>query len=270
MTKKTAAFTIVELATVVAMLALLASMLLPALARTKASAQRTNCTDNLKRISFAFQAWGASHSDLYPMRVPVASGGYADFLGVRTISGSQANYRGVFGDFMVMFNELQTPHLLICPAENEPRMLATTFSGVIPPGSTNVVPFTNDLNTSYFVGVDSTFSTPAMFLAGDHNLGSDGHLTPLGGFVGLPLIYRPDFKISMGTNFVANQGPGWLDTMHSKRGNVVMGDSSVQQFNRDQMQQALRNSGDYGGGPGPNFSLAAGSTGSGQNRLQFP
>jgi type II secretory pathway pseudopilin PulG len=269
-TKKTTAFTLLELATVIAMIALLTSMLLPALARTKAATQRINCTDNLKRISFAFQAWGATHSDLYPMRVPVASGGYADFVGIRTLTGSQATSRGVFGDFMVMSNELQTPHLLICPAENEPRVLATTFSGVIPPGSTNIVPFTNDLSTSYFIGVDATPLHPATFLTGDHNLGSDGNLTPLGGFVrSLPQVYSPDFKISLGTNFTANAGPGWLDTMHSKRGNVVLGDSSVQQFNRSHLQEALSKSGDTGGG-GPNFPTAPGATGAGINRLQFP
>ncbi len=88
-----------------------------------------------------------------------------------------------------------------------------------------------------------------------------------------PQSYSPDFKISMGTNFTANQGPGWLDTMHSKRGNVVLGDSSVQQFNRDQMQEALRNSGDNGGGGGGPFNFTPRSrsaTGQGINRLQFP
>jgi prepilin-type processing-associated H-X9-DG protein len=270
-TKKATGFTIVELATVIAMIALLTSMLLPALARTKSSAQRINCTDNLKRISLAFLSWSASHSDRYPLQVPVPSGGYSDFLGVRTITISQVSSRGVYGNFMVMSNELQTPHLLICPAENESRVLATTFSGVIPSGSTNVVPFTNDLNTSYFIGVDTTLSTPAMFLAGDHNLGSDGNLTPLRGFVTAPQSYSPDFKIAMGTNFAANQGPGWLDTMHSKRGNVVLGDGSVQQFSRSHLQEALSNSGDQGGGgSGPAFRLPPGATGANINRLQFP
>jgi prepilin-type processing-associated H-X9-DG protein len=126
-------------------------------------------------------------------------------------------------------------------------------------------------NTSYFIGVDATPSHPATFLAGDHNLGSDGNLAPLSGFVkSLPSTYFPDFKISMGTNFTPNAGPGWLDTMHSRQGNVALADGSVQQFNRDQLQEALRTSGDHGGGGGPNFTLAPGVTGAGINRLQFP
>jgi hypothetical protein len=87
----------------------------------------------------------------------------------------------------------------------------------------------------------------------------------------LPSTYFPDFKISMGTNFTPNAGPGWLDTMHSKQGNVVLGDSSVQQFNRSHLQEALSNSGDQGvGSVGPNFPQAPGSTGTFLNRLQFP
>ncbi len=119
-TKKTTAFTLLELAVVMAMLAFRFPNVSAGIGANKASAQRINCTDNLKRISLAFQSWSASHSDLYPMRVSVASGGYSDFIGVRIVTLSQFSTRGVFGDFMVMSNELQTPHLLICPAETKP------------------------------------------------------------------------------------------------------------------------------------------------------
>lgn len=265
-----AAFTIIELLVVITLITFLAAMLLPALARTKAASLRINCTDNLKRIGLAFQSFGSSHSDRYPTHLPVSSGGYADYLGQRVLSSSQATSRGVFADFMVMSNDLSSPHLLVCPAENEGRTPATTFSGVIQAGSTNQVAFINDLNVSYFVGVDATLLTPAMFLAGDHNLGSDGNLVPLVGFVTTPLVYRPDFKITAGTSFTTNAGIGWLDTMHSKRGNVVMGDCSVQQLDRVRLQASLARSGDTGGAiTGPNFTQAPGCSGF-ANRLQFP
>lgn len=268
--KKKTGFTVVELLAVVALIALLASTVLPALARTKASAQRVNCTDNLKRISLAFQLWGSSHSDAYPMRVPVSSGGYADYVGVRTVTTSQTSNRGVFGFFMVMSNELSTPHVLICPAENEGRLPATTFSSTISVGATNAIPLTNDLNTSYFVGVDTTPCSPGMFLSGDHNMGSDGNLVPLRGFVTAPSTYSPDFKIMLGTNFTANAGPGWLDTMHAKRGNVVLGDCSVQQLDRNHLQALLQISRDPGAAlVGPIFRNPVGCQGF-SNRLQFP
>lgn len=269
-TKTILGFTVVELLAVLATLGLLAAMLLPALARTKASVKRISCSDNLKQIGLGFQSFAASHGDLFPMHVSVANGGYADFLGTRVVSTTQAATRGVFGFYMVMSNELASPKLLICPAENEIRSAATTFSGVVPAGSTNAIPLTNDLNTSYFVGVDAVPTTPQMLLSGDHNLGSDGNLVPLRGFVTPVTTYSPDFKVALGTNFAVNAGVGWLNTMHLKQGNALMGDGSVQQFNRTHLQQTLQNSGDPGSSGFPIFSVPVGCSGAGINRVQFP
>src|SRR5437660_1156250 len=120
------AFTIIELLAVLFVLGLVSASLLPALARTKASTQRISCSDNLKRIGVAFQTWGSSHSDLFPMSVPVSSGGYADFVGARSVSPSQATSYGVFRMFQVMSNEWSTPYILLCRLEIEARYGAST------------------------------------------------------------------------------------------------------------------------------------------------
>jgi competence protein ComGC len=268
--KTTMAFTLVELFAVGAALILMSGLFLPALARTKASSKRISCADNLKQIGLSFQGFAADHNGAFPTRVTVANGGYADYVGFRTLSISQSTSRGVFGFFMVMSNYLGSPKLLICPAENETRTVANTFSGVIPVGSTNVFPFTNDFNTSYFVGVDAMTSRPRMLLSGDHNLGADLNLLPAKGFVTPPLQYSPDFKVSLGNVFATNAGVAWLNTMHAKEGNVVMSDYSVQQLNRDHLQQALHNSGDPGSSSLPFFSQPPFCSGFGVNRAQFP
>jgi prepilin-type N-terminal cleavage/methylation domain-containing protein/prepilin-type processing-associated H-X9-DG protein len=270
------AFTLIELLVVVSVVALCAATLLPALAHAKAPAQRVYCANNLKGIGEAFRIWGQDHGDAFPMRVAVKDGGYRDFIGQRITSPVSPDNtgRGVFGIFRCLSNELSTPNALFCPAENEirlaGRMPATTFASVISPGSSGV-PFTNDLNVSYFVGVDAGVANPRSFVAGDHNLGSDGQLIPLKGFVTAPFQLSPDFKVSLGTNFVTNAGVGWLNTMHSNQGNVALADGSVSQFNRVQLQAALRNSGvSTSVGFSPNFPNPIGCSGLGVNRIQFP
>ena len=51
--QKLQAFTLVELLVVIAIMAILSAMLLPALARSKASAQRTACESNLRQLGIA-------------------------------------------------------------------------------------------------------------------------------------------------------------------------------------------------------------------------
>jgi prepilin-type N-terminal cleavage/methylation domain-containing protein/prepilin-type processing-associated H-X9-DG protein len=63
-----AAFTLVELLVVIAVIALLASLVFPALARSKEKARSTQCAANLKQWGLAFFMYSQDNDDFLPRR----------------------------------------------------------------------------------------------------------------------------------------------------------------------------------------------------------
>lgn len=265
------AFTIVELLVVVAVIAVLVAMRLPALTSTKASVQRVYCSGNLKRVGLAFRTWAGNHNDRMPMQVAFNLGGASSAIGVRANGANfSANYpastgpRGVWGMFIVMSNELSTPKVLACPSDSRTGFSSGSIFGNSV--GTNVGCF-GDFNVSYFVGVDANETSPNRLLAGDANIG-DGATPPTS-----VNIYGESSTrkfISLGTNITwGATSPNWADTTHAKQGNVAFADGSVQNLTSAQLHLALNSTGDTGRSAG-SFLQASGSLGSGVNRLQFP
>jgi prepilin-type processing-associated H-X9-DG protein len=147
MKSKAPGFTLVALLVILAVIAILTAMLLPALAAAKKKAQRINCVNNLKQSGLAFRIWAGDNGDKYPMSLPEEKGGTMEF-----ITGADT-----FHHFLVMSNELSTPKILVCPSDTE-RAAAPSFRRL------------SNKNVSYFVGLDATDADPQRFLDGDRNI----------------------------------------------------------------------------------------------------
>jgi len=82
------------------------------------------------------------------------------------------------------------------------------------PGSpSNFIPFTNDNNVSYFVGVDANETNAHMVLSGDRNLAVAGKPVRHG-----LLNVTPKSVVT------------WTKNMHKNAGNIAWADGSVQRI----------------------------------------
>ncbi len=195
---------LLELVFVVAIIALLASMILPVLQGARAKSLRARCTNNLRQIGIAFYSWANDHNERFPMSVPVQAGGSAEFA-------QPGPSLTLFRHFQLLSNELVDPRVLVCPADR--RVAAPSFGWLM------------NTNISYGLNTRAEFGKVDSILAADRNLRTSG---------------RMEFEYMQ---FGPGDLVEWSSTQHGFRGNVLFGDSHVDSLTM-QAAGRLTNGGD--------------------------
>jgi prepilin-type N-terminal cleavage/methylation domain-containing protein len=184
--RRTRGFTLVELLVVIGIIALLISILLPALNAAKERANRVKCSSNLRQIGQGLLLYANDNKGVYPRTPADNSGNYAFFTGFASTdpftTGAVTVNDVTAALFLLIRNADINPEVFVCPSSNQEK---DTLGGQPPQRRSNFTS-NNSLSYSYAnpypmpaavnVGYKMNGNVPADFaIAADRN---DGEALP--------------------------------------------------------------------------------------------
>ncbi|MEW6303690.1 MAG: DUF1559 domain-containing protein [Verrucomicrobiota bacterium] len=215
------AFTLVEMLVVIAILAILASLLLPALARAKDKGRQAFCQNSLRQVGLAFQLYHGDYDDQFP------APGSKQRYGPQPEDWIWWQYgRGVSNSSIAKFVSGFNPKLFTCPSDREAQDLQAQ-------GSITNEPYRY------------SYALTSYDLQGEQNLGMSTIITQdrkIYPFRARSVI-RPSAKLMLVEEDRATiDDPRWVphgrvpnlvSPRHAKKGNVVFADGHLEIVTQD-------------------------------------
>lgn len=180
-------------------IAILISLLMPAIMKAKSKGFQTFCSNNLKGVGLGLISYAESNDGRFPQQVPAQQGGCAPMAASTFLPGGMLAQD--IRPFIIASNNLGNTKILICPRDRELRV-PTSFAQV---RSTNV---------SYFTSVRPRRNNHNTILSGDNNI----TWLPSGGS---PFGFRPY----------------WSTNRHDDNGNLVFSDGRVEGVHKEKLGQ---------------------------------
>ena len=212
----TRGWTLIEVAVVLAIAAIMTGLLLPRLTKTRQVTEGTRCRNNLKHVGLAFRIFATDNGGKFPMELSFTNGGTADGL-----SDPQKLWRL----YATLSNELSTPIILHCPEDSERKRAALWQPSPKAPAEPV---FNSNQYVSYFLGLNARESDSSSILGGDRNLATNGSV------------------LSAGRLLITTESePRFTPEIHQGNGNLLFGDGHVERvvdgnltpFSRSALQQ---------------------------------
>jgi prepilin-type N-terminal cleavage/methylation domain-containing protein/prepilin-type processing-associated H-X9-DG protein len=156
------AFTLVELLVVIGIIAVLMSILLPAVSRAREQARRTACLSNLRQVHVALLDYAQANHDQVVIgwrRVP-GMGAFKQFNSmVYSASSSMGRPEYVLFGRLYVAGLMKGPEAFYCPSENDPKFQLNTTDNPWPPGpdgpdASKNVQAGYAMNSEYFIPDD--------------------------------------------------------------------------------------------------------------------